>query len=158
MSHTRRWNAPSPAPSSPDPEPGEGPLFDFVSGVHRPLRHNLILLHAPVLELLLLALHLWLTSCILRHGFIRSNVRPCPALPRDGPPGIAVRACKGEVGKWHPRRTQKCTIQTPRKTQKAPMWIRSATSYSARRCAIMRSASSAWKRPSSKPSRPCART
>ena len=70
-------------------------------------RQNLILLQAPVLELLLRALRPLLTTCILRHASIRSNVPPCPALPRDGPPGFALRACKGEVGKWHPRPTQK---------------------------------------------------
>src|SRR5277367_2501269 len=86
----------------------------------RPLTSpNLILLHAPVLELPLLAPPPPLTTCKLRAASIRSNVRPCPALPRDGPPGIALRACKGEVGKWHPPRTQKCTIQTPRKTRRA---------------------------------------
>src|SRR5277367_3968867 len=43
----------------------------------------------------------------------------CPALPREGRLGLALRAFKGEAGKWHPRRTQNYPTHLAKRTRKA---------------------------------------
>src|ERR1700719_3329150 len=89
--------------------------------------------------------------------YFHSSVARCPSLPRAGPIDRAYRLAKGDLVKWHPLRKQNFLIIHPEK-KKAQMLTRFAVYYSSRRCAIMKSASPAWKKTSRKPSRLFAKT